>query len=68
MLRKEIVITVSPEGIVSIEARGYKGRECMKATAPFEKDLGVVEKRKLKPVAIQEEQGVMTGGQNKLRY
>jgi hypothetical protein len=40
----------------------------MKATAPFEKDLGVVEKRKLKPVAIQEEQGVMTGGQNKLRY
>ncbi|SFR12456.1 DUF2997 domain-containing protein [Desulfoscipio geothermicus] len=68
MIGKEIIITVSPDGNVNIEAQGYQGRECIKATASFEKDLGIVEKRKFKPVALQEEQEVVTGARNKLRY
>lgn len=51
---KEIIITVKPDGSTVIEAAGYTGRDCLKATKPFEDALGVITQRKLKPVMLQD--------------
>lgn len=40
---KKITITITPDGETKIEASGYSGDECIKATAPLEKALGVPE-------------------------
>jgi len=46
---KEIEVTVNPDGSVSVEALGYSGPECEKATAFIEEALGEVQTRKRKP-------------------
>jgi hypothetical protein len=46
---RSIVIEVSPQGEVKIEAVGFKGNACEKATKAIEDALGKVEKRTLKP-------------------
>lgn len=61
-MAKEVIITVKPDGSVEIEAAGYAGRECLKATNPFEDALGVITKRKPKPVMLHEDQENEVGG------
>lgn len=46
---KQIIITVSATGELEIEAVGFKGNACEKATAALEKALGAPKSRKKKP-------------------
>lgn len=39
-MAKEIRMQVSPEGEITITTVGFKGAECLKATAELEKALG----------------------------
>lgn len=39
-MAKQILMQVSPEGEIKITTSGYKGTECLKATAALEKALG----------------------------
>jgi len=50
-MTKEIVIDISPAGSVSVEANGFKGKGCAKATEQIELVLGGQggRKRKEKP-------------------
>jgi hypothetical protein len=36
----EIIVTVDVQGNTTIETRGFKGADCLKATADLEKALG----------------------------
>lgn len=38
-MNKKIVITIDPEGQTQVEAFGYKGGTCVKATAPLTQAL-----------------------------
>lgn len=46
---KSIQVTISATGEVEIEALGFKGNACEKATAELEKALGTPGTRKKKP-------------------
>lgn len=46
---RSIEVIVSPEGEVKIEAVGYKGQGCEKATAALEAAMGIPGTRKKKP-------------------
>jgi hypothetical protein len=46
---KSITVEVSPEGEVKIEAAGFRGNSCEKATAALEQAMGLPGKRKHKP-------------------
>lgn len=46
---KQLLITVTPTGEVSIEATGFKGKGCEAATRAIEAALGTVQQRKKKP-------------------
>ena len=48
-MQKEIIITVKPEGEIEIEAVGFKGNACEKATKAIEDAIGQVKGRKRKP-------------------
>ncbi len=49
-MAKVIEITVGPDGAVDIDAQGFKGADCEKATKAFEDALGgAVTSKKLKP-------------------
>lgn len=39
-MAKQILMQVSPEGEIKITTTGFKGTECLKATAALEKALG----------------------------
>ncbi len=52
---KTITVTVDPEGIVAIEASGFRGNSCEKATAALEAAMGLPGKRKHKPEFSQSE-------------
>ncbi len=39
-MAKQILMEVSPEGEIKITTSGFKGTECLKATAELEKALG----------------------------
>ncbi|MGV2886142.1 DUF2997 domain-containing protein [Paenibacillus taichungensis] len=48
-MEKKIEITIKPDGTFSIEAFGFEGNTCEKATAPYEEALGgetIVKNRK----------------------
>lgn len=53
---KKVVITIKKNGETSIEAVGFQGQGCTQATEPYEKALGEVQKREIKPEAYVEEQ------------
>lgn len=53
-MTEEIIIEIAPDGEVKIEGKGFAGKTCDEAMAPFEKALGVVEERKNKPEYYQE--------------
>lgn len=38
---KEIEVTISPEGETTLDAKGFKGKECLAATQPYEQALGI---------------------------
>jgi len=52
---KHIIVEVDELGQVTIEAVGFKGNACEKATAALEKALGVPVSRKKKPEYHQED-------------
>lgn len=61
-MAKEIVVTVAPDGGISIDAIGFKGRSCEAATAFLEKALGQAVNSKKKAEFYQTEtQRVSTG-------
>lgn len=45
---KKIIVTISPEGKISVEAEGYAGNSCVEATR-FLKSLGTVTEEQKKP-------------------
>ena len=49
MVKKRIKVLISPEGEVTVEAIGYKGKACEEATRGIEKMLGSVTEKKFKP-------------------
>lgn len=60
---KQIKVTVNEDGSLEIEAVGYKGNACEKATAALEKALGVAGKRTKKPEFYQGNQQSQKAGQ-----
>ena len=48
-MKPTIEIIVSPKGDISIDAVGFKGPDCEKATRALEEALGVVQQRVNKP-------------------
>lgn len=46
---EQIVITISPEGAVTVEAQGFTGKTCESATKAIENALGAVNQRTKKP-------------------
>jgi hypothetical protein len=56
MGQQQIVVDISPEGEVKIEAKGFTGSTCAAATKPLEDALGVVAGRQLKPEYHQQAQ------------
>jgi hypothetical protein len=47
-MHKTIEVTIDPEGIVTIEATGFRGNACEKATKEIEEALGLQKGRKKK--------------------
>ena len=48
-MKKTIEVIVSPNGEIQIDAVGFKGADCEKATRFLEEALGVVSSRAKKP-------------------
>ncbi len=48
-MKRTIEVVISPTGDISIEAVGFKGADCEKATQFLEEALGVCTKRQRKP-------------------
>lgn len=53
---KQIEIVIAADGQVQIEAIGFKGNACEKATAAIEAALGVETSKKKKPEYYQREE------------
>ena len=62
-MKRTIEITVSPMGDISIDAVGFKGPDCEKATRFLEEALGVVGKKVKKP---EYHQSTSTSNQQRL--
>lgn len=68
MPTEELEVIISPDGEVSIQARGFVGTGCLSATADLEKSLGgqVVERAMIaeasQPAETAEEQRLRDGG------
>lgn len=48
-MRKSIEVVVGPDGAIKIDAVGFKGSDCEKATAFLESALGCVKSKERKP-------------------
>ena len=48
-MKRTIEVIVQPDGQIAIEAMGFAGADCEKATAFLEQALGVVQERRKKP-------------------
>jgi len=48
-MSKMITVIVNPAGEIKIDAIGFKGADCEKATAYLETALGVIKERRKKP-------------------
>ena len=51
----EIIIDFLPDGQVSLEGKGFQGKNCDSAMGAFEQALGVVTDRKNKPEYLRAE-------------
>jgi len=47
-MKKQIIININKQGETKIEAVGYDGNGCVKATKPFEDLLGEVTEKQMK--------------------
>lgn len=47
--KKEIEITIAPDGTVHVEVKGVKGKSCVELVKFLEESLGEPTERKLKP-------------------
>jgi len=47
-MKKQIDVTIMPDGSLKIEAKGFQNKECLKATKELEESLGSVTSRKMK--------------------
>jgi hypothetical protein len=56
-MKQKIEIIVSPSGNIAIDAIGFTGADCEKATAYLEAALGVVGRKAKKPEYHQHSQG-----------
>lgn len=54
-MKKQIIIDISKEGFINIEAVNYSGGECEKATEPFEEVFGVTTEKTYKPEYYEKE-------------
>ena len=61
-MKPAIEIVVSPNGDIQIDAVGFKGADCEKATAFLEQALGIVGNRVKKPEYHQRQQGKLQQG------
>ena len=61
-MARSIEVVVDPAGEIQIEAVGFRGADCEKATAFLERALGRIERRRAKPEryagAVQNEQRI----------
>jgi hypothetical protein len=64
----ELHIIVKPDGSAEIDAQSYSGNDCLEASRPYEKDLGVVAERKRKPEILSGEGVKTNGGRNRIKY
>jgi len=56
-MSKMITVIVNPAGEVQIDAIGFKGADCEKATAFLETALGVIKEHRKKPEYYSVKQG-----------
>jgi hypothetical protein len=56
MTQKTIEVVVAPDGSIRIEAMGFQGADCEKATAFLEKALGHASGRNKKPEYYRREE------------
>ena len=61
-MKRTIEIIIGPGGEIKIDAIGFKGADCEKATAFLEKALGVVGQKSKKPEFHQRAQQQQTVG------
>ncbi len=61
---KQIIIAVDFEGNIQVEAIGYKGALCSKATEAIERALGTVTRKTPKPEYYQQNQQTAKAGQS----
>lgn len=62
VMSKSIIVEVSPEGELRIEAVGFRGNACEKATAALEKAMGIAGKKSHKPEYRQQESAHQKAG------
>lgn len=57
MTMKKIIVTIDKRGAVKFEAKGFEGRECLRATENFEKLLGgrILEQQMKRPEEMEKE-------------
>ncbi len=55
-MRKELEIIVSTDGDVQIITHGFKGDECLQAVKPFEREVGIVNRREMTSEYYEREQ------------
>lgn len=55
MAMEKIILDIEPDGTTTVEASGFKGKVCTKATEWLEKLLGKVQKRTYKEDYWKEE-------------
>jgi hypothetical protein len=63
----KLIVTVDQEGNVEIDAVGFSGNECLAASKPFEKALGNIAHRTIKPDLLKEREGVKNATKPKNR-
>lgn len=59
---KTIIIEINPDGEIKIDAHGYKGADCEKATKALEEALGTTTKRAKKADWYQQTVGATKQG------
>lgn len=62
MTGRSVVVTVEADGTIKIEAVGYKGNACQKATEALERALGTVTGGSKKPEYFQANQQSQQAG------
>jgi hypothetical protein len=48
-MAEEVIVEISPQGKVTLEAKGFKGGTCEQVLSKIEEELGTVTNKTLKP-------------------